>query len=158
MLNRFAQTGWRTLWPWLLLVTAACSHAAGKPLAAAEAKAVQAVVSAQLEAFARGDAVRAFSFASPEIRKAFSTPKRFMDMARLGYPPLFQPATVTFFKPEQAGKEVLQRVQLADDQGVLWVALYSLQRQPDRLWRITGCTLGVSEGLQTGLLVPSFSG
>lgn len=158
MLNRFAQTGWRTLWPWLLLVAAACSHAAGKPLAAAEAKAVQAVVSAQLEAFARGDAVRAFSFASPEIRKAFSTPKRFMDMARLGYPPLFQPAAVTFFKPEQAGKEVLQRVQLADDQGVLWVALYSLQRQPDRLWRITACTLAVSEGLQTGLLVPSFSG
>lgn len=155
MLNRFARTGWL----WLLAIAAACSQAASaKPVSAAEARAVQTVVAAQLDAFAKGDAAKAFSFASPEIRKVFSTPKRFMEMARLGYPPLFQPAAVTFFKPEQAGKEVLQRVQLADDQGVLWVALYSLQRQPDGLWRITGCTLAVSEGLQTGVLVPRFNG
>lgn len=158
MLNRFARTGWRALWPWLLVFAAACGHAADPPVAAVEAKAVQAVVSAQLEAFARGDAVKAFSFASPEIRKAFSTPKRFMDMARMGYPPLFQPSTVTFFKPERTGKEILQRVQLADPDGMLWVAVYSLQRQPDGQWRITGCTLAVSEGLQTHLQVVDFSG
>ncbi len=146
MLNRFVRTGWL----WLLATVVVCSHAAGeKTVAATEAKAVQTVVMAQLDAFARGDAAKAFSYASPEVRKVFSTPDRFMTMARLGYPALFQPATVTFFKPEQAGNGILQRVQLADAQGVLWVAMYSLQRQPDKLWRITGCTIGVSEGLQT---------
>ncbi len=158
MLNRFAKTGWYLLWPWFLAVAAGCSHAADKPVPAADAKAVQTVVAAQLAAFAQGDAVKAFSFASPEIRKAFSTPKRFMEMARIGYAPLFQPSTVTFFKPEPAGKAVLQRLQLAGPDGALWIALYSLQRQPDGQWRITGCTLAVSEGLQTRLPVANVTG
>lgn len=155
MLNWFARTGWL----WLLAIAAACSQAAPvKPVSAAEARAVQAVVAAQLDAFAKSDATKAFSFASPEIRKAFSTPQRFMEMARLGYAPLFQPSTVTFFKPERSSQEVLQRVQLADPDGVLWVALYSLQRQADGQWRITGCTLAVSEGLQTRLPMVGFNG
>lgn len=146
-------------WLWLLVaVSSACFAAPDKPVSDSESRAVQAVVLAQLDAFARGDAVRAFSYASPEVRKVFSTPARFMAMARLGYPALFEPATVTFFKPLQAGAEVLQRVQLADDQGVLWVALYTLKRQRDGQWRITGCTLDVSEGLQTRWSVPVLRG
>ncbi len=145
---------------WLLAAVACHAYAqvhAAVPTAAA--RAVQAVVAAQLDAFAKGDAVRAFSYASPDIRKAFSTPGRFMAMARHGYPVLFEPANVTFFKPVQMGDEVLQRVQLADAQGDLWVAFYTLKRQPDKAWRITGCTLAMSEGLQTfhpsgGLVAP----
>ena len=57
-----------------------------EPVAAADARAVRSVVSAQLDAFANDDAVRAFSYAAPAIQAMFQTPERFLAMVRRGYP------------------------------------------------------------------------
>jgi hypothetical protein len=105
------------------------------------AKAVRAVVQAQLDAFALDDAAKAFSFASPEIRKQFGDAATFMNMVRQGYPMVIRPATVSYFRPENRGGAVWQMVQLRDQGGQIWRAVYELRLQPDKRWRINGCVV-----------------
>ena len=65
-------------------------------LARADARQVRAIVEAQLDAFARDDAVRAFSYAAPSIRSMFGDAERFMEMVRRSYPLVYRPASVAF--------------------------------------------------------------
>ena len=107
---------------------------------------IRAVVQAQLDALAVDDADRAFSFAAPGIRKMMGSAKNFLDMVRSGYPVVHRPASVAFLKAEFQGAEVIQAVQMTDAQGVAWLAVYNLQRQPDKSWRISGCVVVPNEG------------
>ena len=135
----------------LILVASAAlpGVAPAEPLARADARQVRAVVEAQLDAFARDDAVRAFSFAAPAIREMFGDPDRFMAMVRRSYPVVYRPASVAFFVAEGEGDEVLQPVHFTDAAGALWIALYRLERQPDRSWRIAGCEVAPSRARTT---------
>lgn len=119
---------------WMLLGPA---HAAG--LSAADEKNVRAVVQGQLTALARDDARKAFSYAAPNVREAVGTAEGFLALMRRSYPVVYRPASVAFLKPESKDGLVIQRVQMLDDQGNAWLAIYSLQRQKDKAWRITGC-------------------
>ena len=105
-------------------------------------KAVRAIVEAQLAAFAADDAKRAFSYAAPAIREMFGTPDRFMEMVRAGYPVVYRPASVVFLNPEWVEGQLVQGVHLTDASGGLWLAvLYqNSERQPDKSWRISGCS------------------
>lgn len=132
---------------WLVLASSVA--AAAEPVSAAETKAVRSVVEAQLEAFAADDAERAFSYAAPSIREMFGTPDRFMAMVRAGYPVVYRPASVTFLAPVRAEGQLVQGVQLTDADGALWLAVYRLERQPDRSWRINGCDVQASAGKMT---------
>src|SRR5215470_14612180 len=114
---------------------------AAEPLARADARQVRAVVEAQLDAFARDDAERAFSYAAPGIRTMFGDAERFMAMVRRSYPVVYRPASVAFLVADADGDEVVQPVHFTDAEGGLWLAVYHLQRQPDRSWRIAGCEL-----------------
>jgi hypothetical protein len=40
----------------------------------------------------------------------------------------------------------VQQVRMSDTSGAVWMAVYTLQRQPDRSWRIHGCQLIRSPG------------
>ena len=135
---------------WLLIAAwmMAALHvpALAAPLAAADEKKIQTVVQAQFDAFATDDATRAFSYASPEIRKMSGSAENFMAMVRTGYPAVYRPASVLFLKPEVADKEVTQRVQLIDAQGAGWLATYTMQQQKDKSWRIGGCSLQPHKG------------
>jgi Domain of unknown function (DUF4864) len=121
-----------------LLVPAAASAAV---LAESDARAVRAVIEAQLDAFAADDAERAYSYASATIRSQFGDATTFMDMVRSGYPMVVRPATVTFFQPSVEDGTVLQRVQLRDRAGRLWQATYQLLQQAAVGWRINGCVV-----------------
>jgi hypothetical protein len=112
----------------------------------ADARAARTIVSAQLEAFAKDDAKRAFSYAAPSIRAMFGTPERFLAMVRTGYPVVYRPAGVTFLIPLQADGDLLQGVHLTDGAGALWLATYRLERQPDGTWRIAGCGVQPATG------------
>ena len=111
-----------------------------------DAQAIRSVIEAQLAAFSADDAEKAFSFASEGIRKTFATAEVFIAMVKLSYPVVYRPASVSFLDPEQIDDEVMQAVQMSDDDGVLWLALYRMQRQPDNSWRIGGCILKRSTG------------
>ena len=115
-------------------------------LSAKDEKAVQAVVQSQLAAFAKDDADKAFSYAAPELRKSIGNSAAFMAMVKSGYPVVYRPASVAFLKPEGSGDEVIQRVQMLDASGVSWLAVYSLQRQKDKSWRISGCAVVDNKG------------
>lgn len=126
----------------LLLVAAV--HAA--PLTPTDEKNIRATVQGQLSALARDDAARAFSFAADNVREAVGTAPAFLAMVRRSYPVLYRPASVAFLKPESSGAQVIQRVQMLDDSGDAWLAVYSLKRQKNQPWRITGCTVVENKG------------
>jgi hypothetical protein len=128
-------------------LAAAGVHA--EPVSQDDAQAVRAVVEAQLAAFAADDAKRAFSYAAPSIRKMFGTPDRFMEMVRAGYPVIYRSAAVIFLNPVRVEGQLVQGVQLTDAEGGLWLAIYRLERQPDKSWRISGCDVQPSSGKMT---------
>ena len=116
------------------------------PFTAADEKTVRTVVEAQLAAFAKDDAVKAFSYAAPSIREAVGTADAFLNMVRRDYPVVYRPASSTFLKAEGKGDDVVQRVQMLDASGNSYLAIYSLQRQKGNLWRITGCAVIENKG------------
>jgi Domain of unknown function (DUF4864) len=130
----------------LCLALGATSAAEVKDLSPADAQAIRTVVQAQLDAFARDDAPRAFSLAAPGIRQMFGTAENFLAMVRTSYPVVHRPASVAFLKPQRQGAEIVLAAQMTDTQGTPWLAVYSLQRQRDKSWRISGCTVVPNEG------------
>ena len=132
---------------WLALTGLCFVPAANaQAVSAADARAVQLVVRAQLEAFADDNAALAFSFAAPSIKDMFGTPENFLEMVRTGYPVVYRPASVTFLKAKPEAREVVQPVQMTDGQGGSWLAVYRVQRQKDKSWRIAGCVLVAEPG------------
>ncbi|MBC7481895.1 MAG: DUF4864 domain-containing protein [Rhizobacter sp.] len=111
-----------------------------------DARSVRTVIQAQLAAFAADDARRAFSFATPKVREVFGSADKFIEVVREAYPVVYRHETVAFLKPELADGTLLQGVHLTDGQGVLWLALYSMERQRDRSWRISACQLLPAQG------------
>ena len=76
----------------------------------------------------------------------FGTPENFLEMVRTGYPVVYRPASVTFLKAKPEAREVVQPVQMTDGQGGSWLAVYRVQRQKDKSWRIAGCVLVAEPG------------
>ena len=104
-----------------------------------DAQQIQALIAAQLSAFAEDDADRAFETATPEVRKAIGSSARFLALVRVAYPMVYRPAQVSFLKPEEEEGQVLQLVEIRDDEDKSWLALFAMERQPDQSWRIGGC-------------------
>jgi hypothetical protein len=102
---------------------------------------IRAVIEAQLAAFQRDDAVRAFSFAAPGIRQTFQTPERFLQMVKQGYMPLYRPAKVEFTAIGVLQGLPTQVLTVTDQEGVHYQAYYVMERQPDRSWKIAGVYL-----------------
>jgi hypothetical protein len=135
------------------LLLAALFAMAGPALAAgvskADARKVRAVIEAQLAAFAADDAKRAFSYATRDIREMFGTPERFIAMVREAYPVVYRPASVAFLQPEAIDGTVIQAVEMVDGEGHVWMAVYRLERQRDRSWRISACEIAASDAKTT---------
>ena len=115
-------------------------------LTALDQKNIRSVVEGQMAAFANDDANKAFSYAAPNVRQAVGSAARFMTMVRRDYPMVYRPASSTFLQPESLSGEVLQRVHLTDASGNSWLAIYSLEHQKDKSWRITGCSVQENKG------------
>jgi hypothetical protein len=118
-------------------------------VSARDARAVRAVIKAQLQAFSSGQAERAFSYASAAIRTQFGDATSFMTMVLTGYPVLLQPAATSFFVPESVAEGIVQKVQMRDRAGRLWVVTYQLQLQEDSAWRINGCLVEPAPSLSS---------
>jgi len=118
-------------------------------VSAADAKSARDVIQAQLAALAVDDAKLAFSYAAPRLREMFGTPEAFIEMVRTAYPVVYRPSGVAFLKPQWIEGELVQGVHMSDEDGVLWLALYRLERQKDKRWRITGCQLVQAAGRVT---------
>lgn len=129
------------------VVAADAAGPSSRELTATDARAVRAVVEAQLKALAGDQAAKAFAYATPAIQAHFHDADLFMAMVRQSYPMLIRPAAVSYFKPEAGGGPVArQSVQFRDRDGRLWRAVYALERQADKQWRIAGCAVAPDDG------------
>ena len=138
---------WRALLGAALLLALACSGAAQEP-GRDEVGAMQRVIDAQLDAFARDDEQAAFAFASPGIQQRFGTAATFAQMVREQYAVVYRAASRTFLRPVVEEGTVIFPVQLSDRDGRVWVALYTMQRVAGA-WRIAGCQLVAASATAT---------
>ncbi|MEO8546366.1 MAG: DUF4864 domain-containing protein [Burkholderiaceae bacterium] len=125
----------------LSLSLLAGTSAMATPVTEQDTRDAQQVVRAQLAAFAADDAEQAFSLATDAIRAQFGTASQFIRMVRGAYPVVYRPSAVVFLKPDASDDELVQPVHMTDPSGSTWLAVYRLQRQADKSWRIGGCVL-----------------
>ena len=125
-----------------LLLALAPFVASAQAVSNADAAAVRKVIEAQIDAFRKNDAARAFSYATSGIRLTFGTAENFMEMVRSQYAVVYRPKTVAFDKPIALDDDQLvQPVRMTDADGRAWIALYPMERGPDGVWRTNGCQL-----------------
>ena len=116
----------------------------------AEVKSAQSTIEEQLKAFQAGDGELAYSYAAPSIKRIFPTVETFMNMVESGYQPVRQPRNFTFGKvQEMSPNSIVQQVMITGPDGKEYEALYTLERQPDGVYRITGVSLKASNALST---------
>jgi hypothetical protein len=115
----------------------------------AEISAAQSTIAGQLQAFLADDGVGAYAFAAPSIKRMFPTVQSFMSMVENGYAPVRRPRNYAFGKSEERGDTVIQQVLLVGPDGKDYEAVYTVERQPDGTFRITGCSLRASNALST---------
>ena len=135
------------LMPVFFVLLQAIAPAQAQSVSAKYGKAAQSVIQAQLAAFAKDQAEKAFSYATPELRQSIASPEAFMAIVKNSYPVVYRQSAVVFLRPELAGKEIVQRVQMRDAGGANWLAIYRLQQQKDKSWRISGCALAEDKSL-----------
>ena len=108
---------------------------------------IQSVIADQLDAFGKDDDTRAYDHASDMIKQLFPSKSIFMEMVRTGYPPVYRAKSWSFAEPTTTGTGISQIVKLTDEQGRVWNALYTLERDSTGEWKITGCRILKSEGM-----------
>ena len=122
----------------LLFVLFACPASVS---AADDVAAAQGVIRSQEEAFSRGDAAAAYSYAAPAIKKLFPQAEIFLFMVQNSYPPVYRHKSFEFGEARTEGNWVAQRVHIVDADGEAWEAMYTLEQQGDGSFKITGCSL-----------------
>lgn len=150
MIRRFA----RAWWPGLMLACAtwpgsmALAGPADSTVAPSDGTAIRSVITAQLDAFRQNDADGAFRIASPQIEARYGDAATFLAAVRVGYPAVYRAHDVSFGPVGRRDGAVVQQVGLVGPDGTGEVALYTMEREPNGVWRIDGCSLvaGVGEG------------
>lgn len=127
----------------LLLACAALARAEVVPTAS-EWREIKRVIAAQREALIAGDGERAFGFAAPSIRSHFGNAAAFMRMVEDGYRALIDARQVEFLEGAVIAGDVVQPLRLVLPDGTVLVAIYGMQRQADRQWRISACVIAPS--------------
>ena len=123
-----------------------CAVVAALPLAALafsdeDRAQSRAIIERQIDAFRKDDGVTAFGFASPALQEIFRDPDHFMAMVRNGYQPVYRPRSYAFGTITETDLGLTATLSIEDAEGGAWTAVYTLEKQPDGSWRITGCHL-----------------
>jgi hypothetical protein len=135
----------------LLLLSLSAAAFAEQPadVSAADRAGIQAVITAQIEAFRHDDADAAFAAAAPNIQSRFGTPERFLGVVRELYKPVYRPRGISFGDLVNDDDELVQKVEVIGPDGVHQTALYSMVKRPDGTWHIAGCSLLQAEDRST---------
>ena len=112
---------------------------------AAEWQSIQEVIAAQRSAIIAGDADKAFGYASPGIRQQFDDDAAsFLAMVDAAYAALESARYVEFLEGAVIDGIVVQPLRLIDADNTVRVALYTMEKQADGKWRISGCRIAPS--------------
>ncbi|MFN4193958.1 MAG: DUF4864 domain-containing protein [Tabrizicola sp.] len=96
---------------------------------------IRETIQRQIEAFRADDFARAFTYASPTIKRLFGTPENFGAMVRNGYPMVHRPAQVEMGELREIAGNLWQRVRIVDQSGRAWALDYMMIETPEG-WQI----------------------
>ena len=96
---------------------------------------IRETIQRQIEAFRADDFARAFTFASPTIKRLFGTPENFGAMVMQGYPMVHRPAQVEMGELREVAGNLWQRVRIVDQEGRAWALDYMMVETPEG-WQI----------------------
>ena len=106
---------------------------------------IKSIVNQQLEAFQNDDFEKAYSFASPTIKKMFSSPEVFRKMVIGGYQAVYRPQSIKMGSVEIIKGVTTLKVYLVDPNGEFVTANYLMEKQENGEWLISGCILSKAE-------------
>ncbi len=106
----------------------------------------QTIIERQFDAFKHDDGAAAYALAAPTIKQMFDGPNQFMAMVRDHYAPVYRHRSVEFGAFKESGDQASIEATLVDNENVVWTALYSLSRDANGDWLISGCVLVKSDG------------
>jgi hypothetical protein len=124
-----------------LLLTGATLVAADDSVAPADAAAIRQVIQGQMNAFKVDDWSAAFAYAAPSIQTKFESPQVFSQMVTQAYQPVYRPRGVEFRAVKASEFGPTQEVFVVGPDGLSYLAYYTMERQADGSWRISGCYL-----------------
>lgn len=103
--------------------------------------AIQRTVKMQLDAFKEGDAAGAFSLTTTAARVRFANAEEFLSFIKSQYQPIYQYRLALFSNAEVVGGNVIQLVRVTDADNHVWLAVYLMQQDDEKDWKIDGCQL-----------------
>jgi ketosteroid isomerase-like protein len=124
-----------------MLLTYAALARADDPVAPADAAAIRQVIQGQMNAFKVDDWKAAFAYASPSIQTKFESPQIFSQMVTQAYQPVYRPRGVEFREVKASEFGPTQEVFVVGPDGLSYLAYYTMEKQADGSWRISGCYL-----------------
>jgi hypothetical protein len=108
-------------------------------LSDADVLSIKTVVSKQLQAFSNDNALEAFLYASPKIQSIFENPNNFIAMVKESYPSVYRPKNINIGTVKILRGIPILHVYLVGPDGNFVTANYSMQKQPNKQWKIDGC-------------------
>ena len=121
------------------------NHLYADNLSLTDEETIKSVVKQQLEAFSSDDFEKAYSFASPIIKKMFSSPEVFRKMVIGGYQAVYRPQSIKMGSVEIIKGVTTLKVYLVDPNGEFVTANYLMEKQGNGEWLISGCVLSKAE-------------
>lgn len=108
--------------------------------------AITSTIQNQFEAFKQDDFERAFSYASPNIKRIFGSHQNFGAMVQRGYPMVHRPSDVRFLDLREENGAPTQKVQVRDAGGKTHLLEYQMIETEDG-WQINGVRLLKNAGV-----------
>lgn len=105
--------------------------------ARAQSPEIVATIDAQIEAFKADDIERAFSYASPNIQRLFSSAESFGNMVQKGFPMVWRPGRVRFLNLREIDGRLWQKVMITDAAGRVHLLDYQMI-DLESGWKING--------------------
>lgn len=124
-----------------ILTAGGAVASADDSISPADAAAIRQVIQAQMNAFRIDDWNAAFGYAAPSIQTKFQSPQIFSQMVTGAYQPVYRPRGVDFREVKASEFGPTQEVFVVGPDGVSYLAYYTMEKQPDGTWRISGCYL-----------------
>lgn len=107
----------------------------------ADAVAIHEAVQSQLDALANDDASGAFKLATREKRLLIGSPDNFLRLIKEQYNPIYRYQRVLFSTPQLVDGNAVQVVRVTDGESHVWLAIFWMQQEQGKNWKIDGCQL-----------------
>ena len=131
----------RLIFALLMLHSSSAFSAESRWPTALEWAEIRAVIQNQLDAFQQDDEAASYALAAPSVKQRFPTAEAFNKMVRDKYRPIYNPREVKFLTPSIVSGRFLQGIQFLSDENQLLLAVFTLERQEDKSWKIKACEL-----------------